>query len=747
MDFAVRNKVKQGLQAIAVEDAPATPYLLELLSVKDSGIDKISLSPEGKKDRTIEALKKILLRGSAMRPVVVAVEDLHWIDKTSEDVLKYLIESIPGARVLLILTYRTEYVPAWGARSYHNQLLLNRLSNRESLVMVSHLLGTEDVESALEEVILEKTEGIPFFVEELIKSLKDLGFIERKDSTYRIAKALQAVRIPSTIQDIIMARVDNLPEGAKEVLQVASLIEREFSYKLIKEVVQLPEQDLLRHLSALKDAELIYERGLFPDSTFVFKHALTREVVHDSLLDRKKKQLHILIGKAMEEVYRDALDERYSALAEHFFEGGDCAKAAEYFHHAGQRARRASVHKDAIEFIRKEVECLERLPHTEETQRKVIDARVTLGNYCLNLVYYSDAKNAIAPIVDLCHALNYRKRLPAIYVHLANYLVNVESYDEALFGEAFQYYEKAVTLAKEERDYLSLWNALFSSGATAWAHICDFDTGESSLKEALAMSETTGNTVGTVLAKNHLCLSIYAYNGRIDDAIRESREALQLAMQADDPYLKGTAHTCYGIACFRKGLFGEAEENITMGLSYAHRCDVIGYLIVGHIELGDILMELARYREAQDSYDMAFDVHERSGAIPFHAHTARISKYAASVLGRLGPITLDLHRDLVQSKVKAYQGSSARLIGTIYLHIDDEHMDEAEMWIRKAIEADGRNRMPWHLARDYALYADFFKKKGDLPQAKEKLNTSIAIFRECGADGWVKKYDEELIRL
>ena len=218
LDFAVRNKVKQGLQAIAVEEAPAMPYLLELLSVQDSGIEKIALSPEGKKDRTIETLKRIVLKGSQQRPLVIAIEDLHWIDKTSENVLKYLLESIAGARALLILTYRPEFIPTWGGRSYHNQILLNRLSNRESLFMATHILDTEDLETALEEVILEKTEGIPFFVEEFIKSLKDLGFIERKDHTYRISKELQTIRIPSTIQDIIMARVDALPEGAKELL-------------------------------------------------------------------------------------------------------------------------------------------------------------------------------------------------------------------------------------------------------------------------------------------------------------------------------------------------------------------------------------------------------------------------------------------------------------------------------------------------------------------------------------------------
>ena len=240
-DSVIRNKVTLGLQVICVDEGPAMPYLLELLSVKDSGIEKIQLSPEGKKDRTIETLKKILVKGSELRPLVIAIEDLLWIDKTSEDVLKYILESIPGARVLLIFTYRTEFVPTWGARSYHNQINLNCLSNRESLVMVTHLLGTDYLESALEEVILEKTAGIPFFIEEFIKSLKDLRFIERKDSTYRIAKKLQAIGIPSTSQDVIMARVDALPERAKEVLQVGSLIEREFGYQLLKEVMYQQE--------------------------------------------------------------------------------------------------------------------------------------------------------------------------------------------------------------------------------------------------------------------------------------------------------------------------------------------------------------------------------------------------------------------------------------------------------------------------------------------------------------------------
>ena len=159
--------------------------------------------------------------------------------------MKYILDSIPGARVLMIFTYRPEFVHTWGGKSYHNQVNLNRLSNRESLTMVNNLLDTEDIDSNLEELILEKTEGVPFFIEEFTRSLNDLEIVEKKDNTCHLVKDIQDVTIPSTIQDIIMARVDSLPEGTKSLLQTASVVGREFRYDLIKRVTGLAEQELL----------------------------------------------------------------------------------------------------------------------------------------------------------------------------------------------------------------------------------------------------------------------------------------------------------------------------------------------------------------------------------------------------------------------------------------------------------------------------------------------------------------------
>ncbi|MGD9227967.1 MAG: adenylate/guanylate cyclase domain-containing protein, partial [Desulfobacterales bacterium] len=378
-DFEIREKVKRGLEILGADEAFTLPYLLELLAVKDSGIDEIPMSPEERKNRIIEALKRIVLKGSEIRPLIMAFEDLHWIDKSSEDQLKHLLESIPGARILLIFTYRPEFVHTWGAKSYHSQVMLNRLSNRESLIMVSHLLGTEELDKDLEEFILEKTEGVPFFIEELIKSLKDLSIIEKKDNRYRITKNIKEVVIPATVQDVIMARVDSLPEEMKGLLQTVSVVGRESSYDLIKRLTGLTEQELLSHLSVLKDSELLYERGIYPQSTYVFKHALTQEVAYDSLLIKTRKEMHEKIGEATEALYSDSLEKHYGLLAYHYARSANADKAVKYLDLANQKASKLNAMEEAKAYFDEAMALLDALSETEENRQRRIALLVNQG--------------------------------------------------------------------------------------------------------------------------------------------------------------------------------------------------------------------------------------------------------------------------------------------------------------------------------------------------------------------------------
>ena len=292
-DIEVRDKVKKGLRLLSIDQVSTLPYLLELLSVKDSGIDNIPNSPEGKKDRIVEALKLIAVKGSEIRPLIMAVEDLHWMDKSSDDAFKELLGAISGEKIFLIFTYRPEFTPKWGVKSYINQINLNRLARQESIAMTNCILDTKDIDEALLSLIIERTEGNPFFIEEFIRSFKLLKMIEKRDKYY-LSKDIKNMSVPTTIQDVIITQVDLLQDAPKEILQTCSVIGKEISCKLLLRVMDTPEEIFRSQISKLIESELIYERGIFPQSTFVFKHALTRDVIYDSILIKRKKQRSIL---------------------------------------------------------------------------------------------------------------------------------------------------------------------------------------------------------------------------------------------------------------------------------------------------------------------------------------------------------------------------------------------------------------------------------------------------------------------
>jgi tetratricopeptide (TPR) repeat protein len=740
-DQGIREKVKRGLELMGVDEASTLPYLLELLSVKDSGIDQISMSPEAKKDRISEAIKRIVLKGSELRPLIIAFEDLHWIDKSSEDVVKSHLESIPGSKVLLIFTYRPEFVHTWGSKSYHNQLTLHRLSNRENLEMVAHILGTKEIEKALEELILEKTEGVPFFIEEFIRSLRDLKIIERKDNSYRLSKDIYELTIPSTIQDVIMARVDSLPEKAKEVLQTGSVIEREFSYPLISRVTGLPEKELLSYLSALKDSELLYERGIYPQSNYIFKHALTREVVYDSILVNRKKKLHGEIGNAIEELYKDNLTEHYEVLAEHYFLGENHSKSAEYSKFASRKAEKSASFNDAIAHAKKRVASLEKLPQANDVEEQIIDARTILGLYIVQ-INPPEAKEAIDPIIGLAIKRNYKKRLCQIYTILGAYYL----FGEDNYPETFKALEKALRISEEVKDIVSSVIASYWYG-TALGLNCEFERSRDYFKRALDINVAVKNLWGISTTKSTLA-EFYFYNGKIGLQFETTSDALRIAEESGDIYSKAIAYVIHGISCYGRGLPEEAEKHQLKGLELCKRINL--YVQEGSAEyyLGEIHYEVGGFQTSKEHWEKASLVFENNRLFPSVANLAKVGMARSKVMNKEKDLKLEsLYVHARNNKMRAIEGVFQRYIGEILLNIDDQHLSEAEHWIQKAIEADQRNRTMFFLGLDYALYAELFKRKGDRLKAQENLGRAIEILKDCGADGWVVKAEKKLTTL
>ena len=560
-DQQIRQKVTSFLKIIQVDEPSTLPYLLELLSVKESGIEKMQMSPEARKDRTLEALKRITLKGSEVRPLIMAVEDLHWMDRSSEDALKQLLESISGSRVFLIFTYRPEFVHTWGSRSYHSQVTLNRLSNRESLAMLSHILGTQNIDRSLEELILSKTEGIPFFIEEFIKSLIDLKVIEKTDKTYHLSKDLKTVSIPSTIQDVIMARIDKLPEAARDVLRTGSVIEREFSHELIRKVTELAEQELLSHLSTLKDSELLYERGVYPQSTYIFKHALTREVAYDSILAKKKKTIHEKIGNAIEAIYKESIAEHYEILSEHYSMSENYLKSAEYSKLAGKKAEKAASLTEAITHYNKRVLSLEKLPLTDDVEKQIIDARTALSLYMFQIWYFVEAKETIDPIIEMAFRSGNKKRISQIHTILGTY----SQYFEEDFPKAFEHLEIALRISTEIGNIVTQF---FANQWLGYAHsyCCEFEKAKHYFQKALDINISVNNIWGTSVVKSSLSQQVYNYQGMVKTGYENAEDALRIAEESGDVYSKAVAYSIYGCSCYLKGLFEEAEKHLLKGI-------------------------------------------------------------------------------------------------------------------------------------------------------------------------------------
>jgi class 3 adenylate cyclase/tetratricopeptide (TPR) repeat protein len=742
-DSTIREKVKRGLRILEADESSTLPYLLELLSVRDSGVDKTPMSPEAMKDRIIEALKRIVLEGSEIRPLILAYEDLHWMDKSSEESLKELLDSISGARVFLLFTYRPEFVHTWGGRSYHSQVNLNRLSNRESFAMVTHLLGTEDIDRDLEELILEKTEGIPFFIEEFVKSLKDLKIIERRENSCHLAKDFLDVTIPSTIQDVIMARVDSLPESTKEVLQAGSAIEREFNYELIKQVTGLPEKELISHLSALKDSELLYERGIYPQSSYIFKHALTREVVYDSILTRKKKNLHEKIGNSIEQLYGENIIEYYEVLAEHYIASENYDRGAECSRLAAKKAQKAASFNDAIAYCEKGISSLERLPVTEDVQKRIIDARATLGLYYNQTNNFVLSKEAVEPIVKLALERDYKRRISQIYMILGTYSWAVEEYNL----EASNYLEKAIKIAKESNDLISLILANHYMGHVL-SDDCEFERALHHLEKALDIT-VEANVIWAIAAhKSCIARTVYCFQGKIELGYQTSLEGLRLAEESGDIYSKAEAYLSLGFACYGKGFLEEAERHLLKAVDFCERLNLGAMRAYGIFCLAETYFYRREYQESKDYYGKFIRLYEHNKFFRSLRNLTRLCLERAMVMNNEKDIDLEsLYGYGAENKLKLIDGRLQRYIGEILLEIDDPSVSNSKNWIEKAIEADKCNGLMFELGMDYALYAELFKRKGNQTKAKENLSKAIDILKECGADGWVKKYDEELASL
>lgn len=474
-------------------------------------------SPEAVKHRTFETLHGLVSTSATHRPLVLAIEDLHWADATSIECLTFLLESLAGSRVLLVCTYRPDFASLWSGRSYHSVITLPPLAPPEGHQMLTALLGTTHIQDELAALVLDKADGVPFFLEELVQTLRETGAIEQHEGQWRLTAQATATPVPDTVEEVLMARIDRLAEEAKNVLQIGAVIGREVSGELLREIAGLPEWQLTPHLAALTRAELLYARGLPPQTTYLFKHALTQEVAYRSLLTAQRQALHHRVAVTLETLFPDRLEEYYGQLAHHFYEAAqedEVARAVEYAVRAGERHMALPAYAEAVRFYHMALQALER-------QNPVDDAR-----HCTLLLTLGEA-----------------------YTKAGD------------FAQASHTFQRAADLARTLGTPEALGRAALGFQEARWRPGLPGEPGVRLLEEALhALPEADSALRARVLGGLANALS---FTGRQDRAVAVAQQSIAMARRLADP------RTLAAVLMFSLHAFQGQPEHITKCLAYA----------------------------------------------------------------------------------------------------------------------------------------------------------------------------------
>jgi class 3 adenylate cyclase/tetratricopeptide (TPR) repeat protein len=460
----IRAKVTGQILTLDESLQETIPALLSLLEALPEDSPFLQLEPPQRRQRTLDGLQRILLRESQVQPLVLVFEDLHWQDSKSQVLLDSLIESLPTAQLLLLVNYRPEYTHSWGNNTFYTQLRLDPLLPESADELLDALLGDDSSLVPLKKLLIQRTEGNPFFLEESVRTLVETRVLAGAPGAYRLAQALPTIQVPATVQAVLAARIDRLPQDEKSLLQTASVIGNELPFPLLQTLTELSEATLYRGLIHLQAAEFLYEASLYPERVYTFKHALTHEVAYGGLLQERRRVLHARIVEALETLAGGLVDDRVERLAHHALRGEVWAKAVVYFRQAGAKALARSAHQEAAGYFEQALSVLAHLPEQRDTREQSIDIRLALRSA---LLPSNDSPRILACLREaeaLAMDLNDARRLGQVSGFLSVHFRNLGAYDQAIAAA-----RRALTLATAGGDLVRQGLANLFLGATHWA--------------------------------------------------------------------------------------------------------------------------------------------------------------------------------------------------------------------------------------------------------------------------------------
>jgi class 3 adenylate cyclase/tetratricopeptide (TPR) repeat protein len=739
----VRAKVTG--QVLTLDEAlqDTLPALLSLLDVLPEDSPWRTLDPPQRRQRTLQGLKRILLRESQVQPLLLVFEDLHWIDAETQALLESLVDSLPTARLLLLVNYRPEYQHGWGSKTFYTQLRLDPLPPASADEFLQALLGDDPSLTPLKKLLIARTAGNPFFLEESVRTLVETGVLMGAPGAYWLDKPLENLQVPATVQAVLAARLDRLPPEEKRLLQTAAVIGTEVPLPLLQAIAALPEATLYRSLVHVQATEFLYETRLFPEQVYTFKHALTHEVAYSSLLQERRRALHAQIVEALETLAGDRGDEQVDLLAQHAVRGQGWDKAFRYCRQAGAKAFGGSAYREAVGRWEQALEALAHLPPDRTTLEQAIDLRCDLyhaltpfSQWEQILMYLRDAETLAAELADhrrlgvVCRrrattlrqlqdyepALAYCQRAHAIVTAVGdvdtqiwlNHTMGMLYFDLGDYRQAMEYLPQMLTPLQGERCYQSFGGiALPSIQARVWMMRC--------------LGELGGFAEGV------------AYGD----------EALQITEVVNRPYERLAVYTWMGILHVRQGTLHTAIPLLERAAALSQETNIPNFYFISAPFLA---LAYALAGRAADARSML-----RVGCgEPESVHNLLACGEAYLRAGGVEEAHQLAQRALANARRRKRQGLEAWglwLLGETAMRRDPPDVALAEAHYQQALALAEELAMRPLQAHGHLGLGRLYAATGQREHARTELSTAIALYRAMDMTFWLPQTEAVLAQV